>query len=128
MKVLIVVLIAVVSIGCSSSGKAFLKTDDMPTMKEVYDKKFSHSKNTKDNHNERPIENGTKGLQGDIKHHYDNLSEEFQFLPNPTLTMYIYFHLTDAGTPIPGYSTFFKFYENDHVALPNEITFQQYPD
>ncbi len=128
MKVLIVLIIAVTSIGCSTSGKKFLKTENMPTMKEVYNGKFSHSKNVNNKHTERSVGNSTEGLQGDIKNQYDSLAKEFQFLPNPTLIMYIYFHLTDGGTPIPGYSTFFKFYENDHVALPNEITYKDYPN
>ena len=28
---------------------------------------------------------------------------EFQWFPNPTLTMYVFPHITPAGQPVPGY-------------------------
>lgn len=50
------------------------------------------------------------------------LDGHFQYLPNPTLTMYIFQHLTPDGAPVPGYPTMFKLYSRDHFALPGELT------
>lgn len=48
------------------------------------------------------------------------LQRTFSPLPNPVLLMYIPAHLTSGGTPVPGYSTYFSFYEREHIALPSE--------
>ena len=46
----------------------------------------------------------------------------FRKAPNPTLTLYIYPHLSGVDElPVPGYSTAFNAYEKDHYALPNDI-------
>lgn len=45
---------------------------------------------------------------------------EFQWFPNPTLTMYVFPHITPAGQPVPGYSTFFRLYTEDYIAEPSE--------
>lgn len=46
----------------------------------------------------------------------------FHKVPNPTLTLYIYPHLSGSDElPIPGYTTAFNAYEKDHYALPNDI-------
>ncbi|WP_243830814.1 TIGR03751 family conjugal transfer lipoprotein [Thiosulfatimonas sediminis] len=44
----------------------------------------------------------------------------FPMLPNPSLVMYVYPHISHSGVPVPGYATSFKLYETDHYALPGE--------
>lgn len=100
--------IAVLS-GCVSS-KATIFGEDMPSMKTIHDKKFSHSANDALIKPDRQISEDTS---------QDNQAD-FQWLPNPTLTMYVFKHLSPTGYPVPGYSTFFRLYQRDHVAEPSE--------
>lgn len=44
----------------------------------------------------------------------------FPMLPNPSLVMYVYPHMSASGVPVPGYATAFKFYETEQYALPGE--------
>ena len=95
--------------GCASS-KNKLFDDDMPTMKTIHDNKFHHTGAVSLDVPERPL-NETSTDQDTI----------FQWLPNPTLVMYVFPHLTEAGLPVPGYSTFFRLYTQEHIAAPGEL-------
>lgn len=44
------------------------------------------------------------------------------WLPNPDMVMYLYPHLADGNTPVPGYSTVFPFYSQTQYAMPGERT------
>ncbi|EBB3816514.1 TIGR03751 family conjugal transfer lipoprotein [Salmonella enterica subsp. enterica serovar Javiana] len=50
----------------------------------------------------------------------NELSQIFPRLPNPDMVMYIFPHLAEGNTPVPGYSTVFPFYEQTQYALPGE--------
>lgn len=50
------------------------------------------------------------------------ISQQFPRLPNPDLVMYVYPHLSDGSTPVPGYSTVFPFYSQVQYAMPGERT------
>ena len=39
------------------------------------------------------------------------LQQDFQRLPNPLLTLYVYPHLSAQGSPVPGYATQFNLFE-----------------
>ncbi|EFR0662731.1 TIGR03751 family conjugal transfer lipoprotein [Salmonella enterica] len=52
----------------------------------------------------------------------NELSQIFPRLPNPDMVMYIFPHLAEGNTPVPGYSTVFPFYEQTQYALPGERT------
>lgn len=95
-------------VGCASS-KSQVFGDSLPTMKAIHDRKF-HRDDTPLDKPERPMKTGT-----------ESPAMEFQWLPNPTLTMYVFKHLTPAGHPVPGYTTFFKLYIQDHIAQPGEL-------
>ena len=43
------------------------------------------------------------------------LRRDFRVLANPRLVLYVYPHLTAAGTPIPGYATWFHVFEQGPV-------------
>lgn len=45
----------------------------------------------------------------------------FPRLPNPTLVMYVFPHMSPAGVPVPGYSTAFTLFEKTEYALPGEM-------
>ena len=44
----------------------------------------------------------------------------FPELPNPTLVMYVFPHITSDRVKVPGFSTVFKLYSQAHYALPGE--------
>lgn len=50
------------------------------------------------------------------------ISQQFPRLPNPDMVMYLYPHLADGNTPVPGYSTVFPFYSQTQYAMPGERT------
>jgi conjugative transfer region lipoprotein (TIGR03751 family) len=50
------------------------------------------------------------------------ISQQFPRLPNPDMVMYLYPHLADGNTPVPGYSTVFSFYSRTQYAMPGERT------
>ena len=52
----------------------------------------------------------------------DALDQQFARLPNPDLVMYVFPHLSNAGTPVPGYVTVFPMYERVEYALPGEVS------
>ena len=96
--------------GCVSS-KAKVFGDDMPTMKTIHDEKFSKFKDNSQMKLHRAIYSDSEATPSE---------KEFHWLPNPTLTMYVFKHLSPAGYPVPGYSTFFRLYTQDHIAAPGE--------
>jgi conjugative transfer region lipoprotein (TIGR03751 family) len=50
------------------------------------------------------------------------ISQQFPRLPNPDLVMYVFPHLAEGNTPVPGYSTVFPFYGQVQYAMPGERT------
>lgn len=49
----------------------------------------------------------------------------FPRLPNPTLVMFVYPHMSRAGVPVPGYSTAFPLFDKVEYALPGESPYLQ---
>ena len=45
------------------------------------------------------------------------ITQQFPRLPNPDMVMYLYPHLADGNTPVPGYSTVFPFYSQTQYAM-----------
>ena len=68
----------------------------------------------------REINNGSKDLAGYTREAATELTTRFPQVPNPTLTMYVFPHLTKDGLPIPGYITEFSMYASAPFALPGE--------
>lgn len=59
---------------------------------------------------------------GFVRTQATELENNFPKLPNPTLNMFVYPHLTKQGNPVPGYTTNFKLYKKaNHYALPGEV-------
>ena len=106
--------------GCAGS-KEKVFGQEMPTMKAVHDEKFNKAKNLDKRDVQRTIKHADGDLNGVAKQDYQQLSLEFELLPNPVLSIYIYPHLTSGGRPVPGYSSYFKFYKQDQYALPGEV-------
>ena len=97
--------------GCTSS-KSNVFGEDMPTMKAIHDEKFHALAGEVLKKPQREIEQAVDTT---------NDQDDFHWLPNPTLTMFVFKHLSPAGYPVPGYSTFFRLYERDYLAEPSEL-------
>ncbi len=118
-------LIALLS-GCASTSKEEILPQDGLTMQETYEGHFKQlnqsSLESVRGANHRDITPGNGDLHGytrDAGHEIDNL---FPRLPNPTLVMYVYPHLTgEGGNPVPGYATAFPMYDGMEYALPGEV-------
>lgn len=95
--------------GCASSKSAVFG-EEMPTMKEIHDEKFS---------GEDKVLNSSPRLISDEDEPPEN-SSDFQWLPNPILNMHVFKHLSPAGYPVPGYNTFFRMYDKEQLAIPGE--------
>ena len=107
--ILVIVWISAAGVtGCASS-KARVFGENMPTMKVIHDKKFNHVEHTM---LEKPQRLAAESLV--------TPNSEFQWLANPTLTMYVFSHITSAGQPVPGYRTIFRLYTEDNIASPSE--------
>ena len=93
--------------------------DDAMTIEQIYGR---HSAATVNFHQRiNFVPDGTSQLEGYSRSVANELSVQFPRLPNPTIILYVYPHLSLEGTPVPGYSTLFQMYENVEYALPGEI-------
>ncbi|MDE0310034.1 MAG: TIGR03751 family conjugal transfer lipoprotein [Acidiferrobacterales bacterium] len=93
--------------------------DNASTIEEIYDQ---HEMSAQSGWQlQHPIPDGPSHLDGYARDVYDELSVRFPRLPNPTIIMYIFPHLSLEKTPVPGYSTMFPMYETVEYALPGEI-------
>lgn len=120
MKTVLLILLISLMTACASQGKTFVD-DQAPTMKAIYDSKF----NTQEGLTRSDLQRDTGSILDENKNQGrrrpKQLIEDFYFLPNPVMKLYIYPHLTSAGTPVPGYSTAFRFYKSDQIALHGEV-------
>ncbi len=67
-------------------------------------------------------QSGIDHYQGFVREAANEIDTVFPRLPNPTLVMYIFPHLSGSErTPVPGYVTTFPFYETVEYALPGEV-------
>ena len=103
------ILISSVFISGCANSKSRVFGENMPSMKAIHDSKFQQDKTA-------PLSNPERDVQITAV----ATDSAFQWLPNPTLIMYVFPHLSGAGHPVPGYSTFFKLYTQDHIAAPGE--------
>jgi conjugative transfer region lipoprotein (TIGR03751 family) len=70
----------------------------------------------------RGINDGEADLSGYTRDAASELRVKFPRLPNPTLVLYVFPHLTAEGLPVPGYATAFDVYPSAPFALPGELT------
>ncbi len=135
-KVLALCFTTVLLSGCLGNKESILPQDG-PTMLEVYDQHFTGSSdaglkpNTAERKSNRPLHtikfrplhSGNRDLHGYTRSAHDEIESVFTRLPNPTLILYVYPHLTSpGGHPVPGYTTAFPFYESTEYALPGEAS------
>jgi len=102
--------------GCASTKEAVLPQDG-PTMKAIYERHIDEM-NMRDPQvvrrelGNRPLMTGEADLQGYSRDAFNEIDVLFPRLPNPTLVMYMFPHLSgDTHAPVPGYATAFPMYE-----------------
>lgn len=60
-------------------------------------------------------------LRGFSRNQANELDNEFQLFPNPTIYIYIDPHITDDGLPLMGMTTKTRMFHKDHYAHPYEV-------
>ncbi len=118
-------LTAILISGCAGSRQQTVFGEAMPHMKTIYEQQFSRPPLDKRTLHTRGINTGAEDLGAHPHSAYQRLKQQFPRLPNPVLLVYVYPHLTPAGTPIPGYTTYFTLYLTDPVALPGDVILPQ---
>ncbi len=115
--------------GCASTKEAVLPQDG-PSMKAIYERHIDEM-NTQSPQvlrrelGSRPLKTGEADLQGYSRDAFNEIDVLFPRLPNPTLVMYVFPHLSgDTHAPVPGYATAFPMYEQVEYALPGEVPVQ----
>ncbi len=121
-KVLMLSLCLILA-ACSTSKEKIFK-EDMPTMKEIYTDKFHHLDVSQQLVIERKLEHTVEPNRAvisssSVASSYKELQKQFPKAPNPIMLMLIFPHLTQSGTPVPEYNTYFRFYKNDHFTVSN---------
>ncbi|HDY86071.1 MAG TPA: TIGR03751 family conjugal transfer lipoprotein [Methylophaga aminisulfidivorans] len=127
-KISIIALISLLS-ACSYQTKDELLPQTGPTMEEVY---RNHQNSLVSGTQRKPLSiSGIRerptgyediDLAGYTRDANTEIEQQFPRLPNSTLVMYVYPHLsTDSRLPVPGYSTAFPFYVRPEYAMPGEM-------
>lgn len=98
---------------------------DLPDMQTLYDAHRA-GESTSDLQTARaqavrPLHNAEADLRPWSRDSVNEIEHLFPRLPNPTLLLYIDPHLSEAGYPVPGYTTAFPLYERVEYALPGEV-------
>ncbi|PCJ43342.1 MAG: hypothetical protein COA71_00255 [SAR86 cluster bacterium] len=109
-QILLICLISPLILGGCVSSKDNVFGTDMPTMVEIHNEKFNQVTTDELDFPVREVDDDLPPLEPD-----------FQWLPNPVMTMYVTRHLTQAGQPVPGYTTIFRLYTTEHLAMPGEM-------
>ncbi len=111
--------------GCSTNYEL---PDDMASMEDIFEEhsaaaRVHISDREKARHRiSRATQPNDLDLGGYTRDTYNEINNLFPKLPNPTLVMYVYPHLTSTHElPVPGYSTAFSMYEKEHYAMPGEV-------
>ncbi len=96
-----------------------LQSEHAMTIEEIYDRHQTRS----NPHIQRlrHVPDQAEWLSGYTRDVYNELDSHFPRLPNPTIILYVFPHLSPEGAPVPGYSTIFTLYESVIYALPGEI-------
>ncbi|HEY3986737.1 TIGR03751 family conjugal transfer lipoprotein [Cedecea sp.] len=124
------ILIATLLSGCSTSKEEMLPAGDN-TMLELWQGKdgggSARNAVAARDSLRRPLTDGehqstTAADSSYSRTQQSEISQQFPRLPNPDLVMYVFPHLANGNTPVPGYSTVFPFYSQVQYAMPGERT------
>lgn len=120
MKGLMLLIMAIWISGCAThSPLSEMQTNGQTTADLMLDQSYLSSRVKP----ERPA------FDYDYSHYTRSAMSEldvlFPRLPNPTLVMFVYPHMSRAGVPVPGYSTAFPLFDSVEYALPGEAPYYQ---
>lgn len=123
--ILIATLISIGISACASKDTIIPAPKD--DMKTIYDRHMNGIGNNRllDSRSlvRRPMIDGDVTLSEYVRTEKNHLESRFKMLPNPIMFMFVSPHLAaDSQVPIPGYLTEFRMWEQDHYALPGEIS------
>ncbi|HFK5675419.1 TIGR03751 family conjugal transfer lipoprotein [Pantoea dispersa] len=114
--------------GCSTSKDEMLPPGDS-SMLELWNDGASATHSTGESRTtlRRPVTDSERVISQRTRESYSRTQENeiqqtFPRLPNPDMVMYVFPHLANGNTPVPGYSTVFPFYSQVQYALPGERT------
>lgn len=118
-------------VGCSTTTRSVLP-EKGATMTQIYQQKMHESDEqtegleaARDKANAGWLGDANTSQYGYTRTSSNELKNLFPKLPNPTVVMYVYPHLAGSDeAPVPGYSTAFTLYKQDHYALPGELAKQ----
>lgn len=120
--------VALMLSGCSTSKDEMLPPGDS-SMLELWNNGASTTHATAESRTtlRRPVSDSESTIGQQTRDSYSRTQENeiqqtFPRLPNPDMVMYVFPHLADGNTPVPGYSTVFPFYSQVEYALPGERT------
>jgi conjugative transfer region lipoprotein (TIGR03751 family) len=113
--------------GCAGTKESLLPQGG-PTMLEIYQQHFERMQTETAKGGPRtrlplrPLAPEDGDLAGYTRTADTEVQSLFPRLPNPTLVMYVFPHLsTEEGHPVPGYATSFPMYERAQYVLPGEV-------
>ncbi len=89
------------------------------TIAQIYEQHHTTEHSIRTLNNRSPTDNSS--LYGYSRNTFNELSGQFPRLPNPTILLYIFPHLSEERTPVPGYTTIFPMYESVEYANPGEV-------
>jgi len=122
MKVILTLLTALWISGCSTNAPLQELSQNGPSTSEIMRQapvSFSSG-----SHSHYPIRAAYDYNYSDYTRSANNeLEVLFPRIPNPTLVMYVYPHISNAGVPVPGYSTAFPMFDKTEYALPGETPY-----
>ncbi|CAM3618676.1 TIGR03751 family conjugal transfer lipoprotein [Rouxiella silvae] len=126
MRIMFALPVLIMFAGCSTSKEQLLPSGEN-TMLELWNNQQQNGKVMSLNPLRRSLNTLEQQHNQDAKigysrSQYNEISQQFPRLPNPDMVMYVYPHLVQGNTPVPGYSTVFSFYKQTHYALPGERT------
>ncbi len=119
-------IVSISLVACASHKDNVLPANG-PDMKAIYEQHMSDiglnsNQAARDALKNRPLHAHELDLSGYVRDAFNELDAHFPRLPNPTLVLYVFPHLSgNERVPVPGYATRFSLYTQVEYALPGEI-------
>ncbi len=114
---IIILLIAGFGVGCATKPPAYLTSG--PTMGEVVGS--GSGQEVYRQNSGATSWAAVDNMHGYTREAHTELEGLFARLPNPDLCMFILPHLSAEGASIPGYTSCFPMYAENHYAMPGEV-------
>lgn len=113
-------MILLVLISACSSKDRIIPTSDKDISEVYHNQTASTSKRPLRLSVNTPLKKSEMSVDAYTLHNIKKTT--YQYLPNPTLYMYVNYKLTEIDrSPVPAFITEFKMYEREEYALPSEI-------